>query len=414
MKIKICLCVLLCVSLLLCATACHKNPIDEVSSIVEVVYEEVVGEGSENIQGETENSFSENSTQSNLTSSGNSETQVGFKAINSMDYVCSRDIPGFEAVYTIERLITDSQENIIYFSEFACDTVGVRIEKNKIYVPNDIRSSTDQILITARHKDSGISEVFDITFDGDWEITFEDDFNGTEINTSNWEQYPEWPIEKGYAGRFSNDLSFLDGNGNLVSRAYCSGETDANGRQKYYAGGVRSKGLFESTYGYYEVRVRPHQITGGWGSFWIVAGDMEKPVAYDGLSLNGVALCLEMYKKYNYINHGCAWDGMDTEKYVSASSRLGPNTSKVTDKLFDGNFHTLGIRWTAEEYIYYIDGIESYRVLAVGGACNQPGYLNITTEYSTFAGELLLKAGEYSDMLVDYVRVYQNSADSVY
>ena len=110
MKIKVYLCVLLCSSLLLCATACSKNPTDEASSIVELVYEEVVHtESSENIQSETENLVSDNSVQSNLTSSIKSETEVGFKAINSIDYVCSRDIPGFEAVYTIERLITDSQ-----------------------------------------------------------------------------------------------------------------------------------------------------------------------------------------------------------------------------------------------------------------------------------------------------------------
>lgn len=415
MKIKVCLCVLLCVLLSLCATACSKNPTDEASSIVEVVYEEVVhNESSENIQSETENLVSDNSVQSNLTSSIKSETEVGFKAINSIDYVCSRDIPGFEVVYTIERLITDSQENIVYFSEFTCDTAGVRIEKNKIYIPNDIRNSTDQILITARHKDSGISEVFDITFDGDWEMILEDDFNGAEIDKSVWDHYPEWPVEKGYAGQWSNDLTFLDGNGNLVSRAYCSGEKDDKGRTKYYAGAVRSKGLFESTYGYYEARVKPHQISGAWGSFWIVAGDMEKPLVYDGLSINGVVLTFEMYKEYNYINHGCAWDGMDNDKLVTASSKVWYDSERVTDKLFDGNFHTIGVRWSKDEYVYYIDGIESHRVLAVGGACNQPGYLNITTEFSAFGGELTLGAGEHSDMLVDYVRVYQNSADSVY
>ncbi len=414
MKLKVCLCYLLCLSLLLCATACSKNQMDGVSSSIELIYEEVVyDENIQNTQSETENSLPTNSVQSNLTSSSKPETKFDFTSIESIDYVCSKDIPGFESEYTIERLITDSQENIVHFSEFTCDTEGVRIEKNKIYVPNDIRNSVSQILITATHKESGISEIFDITFDGNWSLIFEDDFNGTQINSSIWEHYPEWKMDKGHKFTFSNDLTFLDGNGNLISRAFCSNEKDEEGNQKYFSGAIRTKGLFETTYGYYEIRVKPHQITGAWGSFWIVAGDMEKPVAYDNLSLNGVVLCLEMYKKPNNVNYGCAWDGMDEEKYVSASSRLNTYLPNVAKSLFDGNYHTLAVRWNKDEYIYYVDGMEGYRVLAIGGACNQPGYLNISTEYSIGAGDIPLGAGEYSEMIVDYVKIYQNSNDPV-
>ena len=44
------------------------------------------------------------------------------------------------------------------------------------------------------------------------------------------------------------------------------------------------------------------------------------------------------------------------------------------------------------------------------GISNQPGYLLVSAHYGN-AGELVLKPGEYSDMIVDYVKVYSCSED---
>ena len=84
---------------------------------------------------------------------------------------------------------------------------------------------------------------------------------------------------------------------------------------------------------------------------------------------------------------------------------------RSTINTYDNQYHDFAISWTPNEYVFLIDGIVTRRINAktAGGICNQPGYMIISTECGPWAGKWVLGEGEYSDMLVDYVRVYQNS-----
>ena len=67
-------------------------------------------------------------------------------------------------------------------------------------------------------------------------------------------------------------------------------------------------------------------------------------------------------------------------------------------------FHTFGLRWKAEEYIFYVDGKEAWRSKA-GGVCQVPQYMLLSDEIGTWAGDIA-KAKLPDQFLVDYVRVY--------
>ncbi|MEE1018171.1 MAG: hypothetical protein UH824_01675, partial [Acutalibacteraceae bacterium] len=47
--------------------------------------------------------------------------------------------------------------------------------------------------------------------------TFFDDFNGTKLDTSKWSLCPEW--DRQGASHWNNDMTSLDGNGNLLLKA---------------------------------------------------------------------------------------------------------------------------------------------------------------------------------------------------
>ena len=418
MKFKVPLCYIFCMVLVLC-TACNnqKSSDDIISLNEEIVYDEVIVNAGNSMHDDSNvnsNGIVSNEITNTVSDKQNTtlnENSIDYTGFNYMEYRCERDIPGHDAVYVVDFLRANDGYNVSYGFELSCEIKDVRIEGKKIYVPSNIRNSQEQILINVYHEKSGISEVFDITFDGDWNLTLEEQFDGTKLNDSLWEQSPEWYRHSGdrYSNYWSKDLTFLDGTGNLVSRIYGSNVKDDDGKNIYYSGAIWSKGLFESTYGYYEARVKLHNHTGVWGAFWILAGDMSDPnVKDDNLSLNGVELdVFESCKSANYVAHGIAWDGFG--EYKNSGGNKIWQTEKVTEDLFDGNYHTFGVHWTKDEYIFYVDGIESYRFEAIGGACNVPGYLRITTECGPVNGELSLGVGEYSDMLVDYVRVYQIS-----
>ena len=57
--------------------------------------------------------------------------------------------------------------------------------------------------------------------------------------------------------------------------------------------------------------------------------------------------------------HALHWDGYGAEHQKASKS--------MTDwGLYDGNYHKFGMMWTPEEYIFYIDDIETWRTSAGG------------------------------------------------
>lgn len=81
---------------------------------------------------------------------------------------------------------------------------------------------------------------------------------------------------------------------------------------------------------------------------------------------------------------------------------------KPPDTHYDGNFHKFAVQWTPTDFIFLIDDKVTYRWTGTDG-CEMPGYLLISSHVNLEGtGELVLKPGEYSDMIVDYVRVYSS------
>lgn len=75
-------------------------------------------------------------------------------------------------------------------------------------------------------------------------------------------------------------------------------------------------------------------------------------------------------------------------------------------------YHIYGLLWTPEEYIFYIDGEESWRIAK--GVSHTPEYIILSTEIQdeSWAGDIPKKGyGSFDEtsniMYVDYVRVFQ-------
>jgi len=78
-------------------------------------------------------------------------------------------------------------------------------------------------------------------------------------------------------------------------------------------------------------------------------------------------------------------------------------------------WHTFAIDWAPERYIFYIDGVEMWRVTqnTADGAGNKPGicqnplHIILSIEGAEWAGRLPV-GFTYDEMRVDYVRVYDS------
>ncbi len=236
-----------------------------------------------------------------------------------------------------------------------------------------------------------------LTLEGrEYILTFEDDFDGTALDPTKWERCPEWKRQD-LNNYWDDDMSWLDGEGNLVIGMEYDPLTD-----RYNSGAVRSKGLFEQCRGYFEIRCTVNTVSGYWTAFWLMSESV-------GSELNGgvdgteIDIYESAYYGESLIQHTLNWDG-----YGDAHKSEG---KKVLANVYDGNYHTFSLLWTEDEYIYYIDGRETWRTdaKAAGGTSAVPAYLKITSEMGSWTkwGDGIVSPEALPDaMKVDYVRVY--------
>lgn len=236
------------------------------------------------------------------------------------------------------------------------------------------------------------SEVIDIRGP-----VFDENFDGTVLNGKYWSFAPEWIRHDG-GSIWDNSMTSLDGEGHLVLRAQWD---EAN--QRVSCGAIYSKGLFEYGYGYYEASIKFPVIKGVWGAFWINCGNISAVGngAKDGVEIDVIESILNDEGYYNSALH---WDGYGNMHQSVNSGRLsGIN-------IYDGNFHLFAVDRSERGYIFYIDGIEIWRVYSYScSPCPEPGFLELSLEgtYGVGVGTEESISALPVEMLVDYVRVYE-------
>ena len=174
----------------------------------------------------------------------------------------------------------------------------------------------------------------------------------------------------------------------------------------FYKGGTGYDYYFTQAFGYYEIKCKLPESDGMWMSFWLQnphegrTGDKGK----DGSEIDifESAFFNDKTKTASCIHY----DGYgDSTHLLEGIHDVGVNT-------YDG-FHTYALKWTPTEYVFYYDGEPIWATDGDGGVCQTPCYLNISghiaenrkAAYKQMMGELT--GGE---LLVDYVKVYQNKS----
>ncbi len=221
-------------------------------------------------------------------------------------------------------------------------------------------------------------------------LTFIDNFGKSTLDTTKWEYCPEW-TRADMGGKWDPKCANPE-DGKMVLSVIFDPEAGC-----YKSGAIRTKGIFEQAYGYFEASMRVQDIPGFWSAFWMMCGDVNN-VGNDGV--DGTEI--DIMEAYNYesfgINHALHWDG-----YGEAHQSVG--TNEYREDLYDGEFHTYSMRWSPEGYKWYIDGELMWESNA-GGVCNQPGYMKLTLEVGTWAGKISFKDLP-ATVEIDYVRAYQ-------
>lgn len=230
-----------------------------------------------------------------------------------------------------------------------------------------------------------------IIFGERYVMTFDDEFNGDTLDLTKWSKCPEWKRQDRNC-YWSNDCSYLNGEGQLVLEATYDDD--------YYMGAIRSKGKFEQAYGYFEVRCTLNTTPGWWTAFWLMGETVQE--GNSGAEGTEIDIYESAFYYKNEVQHTLNWGG-----YGAGHQALG-NRTKI-DGLYDGDYHTFSLLWTEEEYVFFVDGEETWRTDAAeaGGTCTAPLYIKMTAETGSWTYNDLDETVLPDSILVDYIRVYQ-------
>ncbi|HUX94717.1 MAG TPA: glycoside hydrolase family 16 protein [Bacteroidales bacterium] len=228
----------------------------------------------------------------------------------------------------------------------------------------------------------------------DAQLLFEDNFDGLLIDAAKWQKCPE--VERQGASEWRDENSYVE-NGNLVLKISPHDTKD----DYVFTGAIRSRGLFERTYGYFEARIKFPVCSGTWGAFWLMYGS-GSTVNNSGKDDTEIDIIESIKNQEGKANSALHWDGYGDGHKSEGMSYPG------TD-IYNGDFHTFALEWNQDGYVFYIDDVEKWRTVA-GGVCQVPLYIKLTTEAAPWSGTLNINELP-GFVLVDYVKVYDRKPE---
>ncbi|HCW54802.1 MAG TPA: endo-1,3(4)-beta-glucanase [Clostridium sp.] len=285
---------------------------------------------------------------------------------------------------------------------FNIDKIQHEVEDNT--TDNNSSSSTNK-----KHHSSSSSNITSPQVEKKWNLVWEDDFSGDELNKEYWNyetHEPGWVNNELQEYTDSKDNIFVK-DGNLVLKAI---KTEKDGKEYYTSGKVTTQNKKTFKYGKFEIKAKTPKGQGLWPALWMMPNDENLYGQWPKCGEIDIMEVLghEPEKAYGTIHYGDPHE----EKQ---------GTYTLENGSFADEYHVYGLEWEPSEMRFYIDGNLYHTVkdwftkveggdektfpapfdqpfylqcnLAVGG--NWPGNPDETTDFDN------------AELKVDYIKVYQ-------
>ena len=243
-----------------------------------------------------------------------------------------------------------------------------------------------------------------------WELVWNDEFNGPEIDLTKWEH------EVSASGGGNNELQYYTARSQnswiedsvLVIQALKETYTGTEGTREYTSARMRTLDKGDWKYGRFDIRAKLPYGKGLWPAIWMLPSDW----VYGGWAASGEIDIMELIGHepqtvYGTLHYGGTYPN---------NTHSGDSYSLASDN-FASDFHTFTLIWDSTQFRWYVDDVfylsqtswystgndypapfdQRFHLLlnvAVGG--NWPGNPDNTTMFP-------------QRMEVDYVRVYRRS-----
>lgn len=240
----------------------------------------------------------------------------------------------------------------------------------------------------------------ELNLDG-YSLVFCDEFEGDSLNTDLWYYRGLGTRRAGYT--WSDQVRVE--NGNLIITA----EYLENGHlgEGWYAGKIGTVKKFNK--GYFEIRCKCNDGGEIWSAFWTMPEEPIDPYDHE-TSKGGVGgaeldifeapFAAEHSGKRNAVSQTIHCNGGDDDPDNLDSRCLGFFKGK---NIYD-EYNTYGLEWTDDEYIFYINGVETARSSFANGVCDVNEEIIVSVE---LPDKITLDHSHKTQMVVDYVKIWQ-------
>ncbi|MFI5936308.1 family 16 glycosylhydrolase [Actinoplanes sp. NPDC051494] len=233
------------------------------------------------------------------------------------------------------------------------------------------------------------------TPDNDWELVWNDEFDGTALDRSKWNLRDGEARDIDLGCNVANPANTVLGNGSLTLRALPETVACGSRTRRFTQSYLDTIGRHSWTYGRFEIRARSPEAPakGIWPAFWLRPDD----------GGNGEIDVTELPGGPGYDDKATAaifWDYTPVKQDVRIP--LVP----------PGGWHTYTTEWDADRLTWSIDGRvvwtrDSTTTLWFGKAFRKPYHLRLNIQAGGWLGTPDATTAFPADFVVDYVRVYQ-------
>lgn len=238
-----------------------------------------------------------------------------------------------------------------------------------------------------------------------FELTFEENFDG-ELDKSIWtgiDRLPDGRTVTRRGGFWNNDMAYTE-DGNLIIKLKYLEEGLDGGKAGWYSAGIDTSpdapNGFEQKYGYFECRCILPKCARCWSAFWLMNYETFNwdESGEDGTEIDVFESFYYGERKNNMVSSNLYYDG-----YGEGKKSKGSVKNLVKGNPYE-EFNTYGLEWNENEYIFYINGVETYRT-NYGGVSKNPEFMLLSVEMGENC-EKIPKDLE-AEFIVDYVKAYQ-------
>ncbi|MBQ6932344.1 MAG: glycoside hydrolase family 16 protein [Clostridia bacterium] len=254
-----------------------------------------------------------------------------------------------------------------------------------------------------------------IPHEEDFVLQWSDEFEGDSVDLTKWTcnyNGEENVLRKG--GIWNPDFATVK-DGNLHIRTeYFPQDYNGNGIPGWYTARLNSIDRFTQRYGYFEVRCILPKGKGLWSAFWMMSHGVGN---VDGGGVDGAEI--DIFESAFYDSPSIFKNRVSSNIHYDGYGEAHRQKNICKPFIFINNpyeeYNTYGLEWNENEYIFYINGIETGRS-DFGGVSQDEEWLILSVEVggengvpgeSWVGASIETNTEPPTDFIVDYVRVYQ-------